>query len=952
MKNIYRILGVSTLLFLGACSDKSAPSIASGSGDMKYIESSNVLDSDKNPMILGRADSISVVFTDSLSELSVKVSSNGMIPVSVEQDGAEIVIRPGSGIWEDAAYNVSITGTLPDGTPVAVSFTIQRELGLGVLKTNVYNLETNLGYQDVAADLEAIVVEFDREIEKVEDPTLLVGGVEVATTVSIDENVVSIEPNVESLGYNKSCQIVFRAVTADSQYVNVSYSFKTAGSDLVPVATNAEIVGSSVGSLTTDFPRDGTMWVKFNDSLDTDLTKLAWYNSSNANIDLYAGGSVGTINAIVEIVGDTLKVTPKEILKIVDNNSIVGFYVTVVSKKKLRTTVDVIAHVVGNQVHVVSTNVQQENGLYRPFAVIGDSLVVTFSEAIETASTETPFRVLGFVNNYSVKWSKDKMTATIKNVDTLMAANFGASEPYKKGNTDTRAYANVQFRVATVDGEVALVAPNDPIEIHTEFGLAIVDANITHKHSSILIPVGNTEEAMDTIAADGQISIVFNRAVDTAQIKSAIANTYFILYKGTEPTVMLPISLTFSKDALTVTITPDTELEARNGGYFIRVIKVPAKGIANAPAIGSHSGKASGTGTRDTYLDLLTTDALKVDYAAIDISKLKAAIGVDVTWDADAVFSAFYTYGNNIDASLSLQISKPAWNAKHSDSVDGYQLRVQKISRKGVKTGWYYYSGIIATDTYNTSIFATAGDNPVKKSIDLDLSAEAFYTNLRTPDMDGDGTDYTNLLGMFNDSARIEIQIRAVNDDDGDTKYESSGEVGVWSTSVILADNTAPCDQDFVGTSDIADASTGGVSIDQIGFDGEVIDGSGSGTIPFTIEITFAEDMNPVSTNKPAVKFFWATAPAAVSLPVLDADDSKWLDARTYRLVYNFKGTVDYSTLGGYYAIDVSGVKDGSGIVISGWGSTGTNNTTTDQALVDVVGDQIGSKNVLGLIAF
>lgn len=952
MKNIYRILGVSTLLFLGACSDKSAPSIAPGSGDMKYIESSNVLDSDKNPMILGRADSISIVFTDSLSELTVKVSSGGLIPVSVEQDGAEIVIRPGSGIWEDGSYSVSITGTLPDGTPVAVSFTIQRELGLGVLKTNVYNLETNLGYQDVAANLEAIVVEFDREIEKVDDPTLIVAGVEVATTVSIDENVVSIEPNLESLGYNKSCQIMFRAVTADSQYVNVSYTFKTAGSDLVPVATNAEIVGSSVGSLTTDFPRDGTMWVKFSDSLDTDLTKLSWYNSNNANIDLYAGGSVGTINAIVEVVGDTLKVTPKEILKIVDNNSIVGFYVTVVSKKKLRTTVDVIAHVVGNQVHVVSTNVQQENGLYRPFAVIGDSLVVTFSEAIETASTETPFRVLGFVTNYSVKWSKDKKTATIKNVDTLMAANFGASEPYKKGNSDTRAYANVQFRVVTADGEVALVAPNDPIEVHTEFGLAVVNASILHKHASSLIPVGSAEEAMDTIASDDVITIEFNRAIDTAQIKSAIANTHFILYKDGDPTVKLPIALTFGKDAMTATITPETELEARNGGYFIRVINVPGKGIANAPAISAHSGKASGTGARDTYTDLLTTNALKVDYTAIDISKLKATIGVDVTWDADAVFSAFYTYGNNTDASLSLQITKPAWNIRHRDSVDAYQLRVQKITRKGVKSGWYYYSSNIATEDYDSSIFATAGDNPTKMSVDLNLSAEAFFTNIRTADMDGAGTDYTNGLGMFNDSARIEIQIRPVNDDDADGKYESSGEVGVWSTSVILVDNTAPCDQDFVGTTNIANATTGGVTVNSIGFDGELIDGSAGGTLPFIVEITFAEDMNPVSTNKPAVKFFWATSPAAASLPVLDADDSEWLDARTYRLVYNFKGTVDYSTLGGYYAVDVSGVKDASGVVISGWGSTGTNNTTTDQALIDVVGNTVGSKNVLNLTAF
>lgn len=950
MKNITRILGVSALVLLGACSEKSAPSIAPGNGDMKYIESSSVLDSDKNPTILGRADSISVVFTDSLSELSVKVSSNGMVPVRVEQVGAEVVIRPGSGIWEDAAYNVSITGTLPDGTPVAISFTIQRELGLGVLKTNVYNLETNLGYQDVAADLAAIVVEFDRDIEKVDDPTLLVSGVEVATTVSIDENVVSIAPNLESLGYNKSCQVLFRAVTADSQYINVSYTFKTAGSDLVPVATNAEIVGSSVGSLTTDFPRDGTMWVKFSDSLDTDLTKLSWYNSANATIDLYAGGSVGTINAIVEVAGDTLKVTPKEILKVVDNNSIVGFYVTVVSKKKLRTTVEVIAHVEGNQVHVVSTNVQQDNGLYRPFKVIGDSLVVTFSKAIDTASTTlTPFRVLGYVDNYSVKWSKDKKTATIKNVDTLLAADFGASEPYKKGNSDTRAYASVQFRVTTADGEVALVSPNDPIEVHTEYGLAVVNSNILHKHASSLIPVGNAEDAKDTISASGNITIEFNRAIDTAKVKSALANTHFALFKSGAATVMLPIALTFSKDAKTVTINPESNLEARNGGYYVRIMNVPGKGIEFASAIDQHAGKASGDATVGGHPDVLTSDALKVYYTAIDISKLKATIVVDTVSDQDSVFSAGFDYGNNADDALNLQITKPAWNKLHRDSVDAYQVRVQKISRSGAKSGWFYLASDINTTDYDSSIFAGTTANPKKMSVNLDLSTEAFFTELRTKDMDGDLTGYTNGLGLLNDSTRIEIQVRPVNDDDGDGEFVSAGEVGTWSSSVMLVDNTAPCDPDWVGTANVDDSLAGGATVDVVGFSDD-IDGTAGTDVLFTVVVTFAEDMTAVSSNKPSLKIFWETAPATAVKPVLNATESKWINARSYRIVYEFDGNTDYTAAGGYYAVDVAGVKDGSGVAIKSWGDIG--DAEDGIAIGAVVDPDQGSKNVQDLVAF
>ena len=813
MKSLLKLTTLAAFLFLAACADKTAPSIEPGAGDLKLVTSSNILNDNKEPLILGRTDSIVFVLTDSATQVSAKITdaSGNLVKVLVQQKGDTITIEPIGGTWNSSRYSITLNAVLTDATPVDLYIgNIPRELGLWMIESNVYDVANSVGYQEVPVNVGTLSMVFDQPIDSIEALTFTQGGVAIAVVSTIAGDSLQVVPQIDSLNYASNYTISFRVYTADGQLATQAFSFKAAGSALVPVATNVEIVGSAVGSLTNEFGLQQTMWVKFSDTLDPDVKKIVWNNGSASN-DLYAGGTAAQINADVEISGDTLKVTPNSTMKGVTNGTTVGFSATVRSVKGLTYNIQTLATVTSNDIYVVETNVQNANGLYRTFKVIGDSLVVKFSKKVsQYASARTKFRVNNFVDNYSVSWASDSMTATIKNVDTLSAATFGGDSPYEDGSVATRAYSGITFSLTAVDGEEATVSPVDPIDIHTEYGLAIVNSNILTKHLNSQIVVNATEAAMDTISPTGVITVEFNRAVDTALIKAANPNTHFALIDGAAPTVNLPVTLSFSNALKTVTVTPVTSLKARKS-YYLKVISVPGLAIAYAPAISLQSGMATGDGVGGR----LTDDALKVFYTPINISALSLSLQLDTLIDNDSVFSAGYTYGTSNETSLRFLLKYPAWNKKHADSVGAYEWRARKTTRAGVVSGWFYASNRLAKTSFDTSSFVTSTSNPPMERINLGMSGESFWSEIRTANK---GTGYSNggsagALGLFNDSSKIEVQYRAVLDDNLDGDYSDVGEQGVWSSSIAFVDNAAPCEIRTVAKTSMGNANFGGVTV-------------------------------------------------------------------------------------------------------------------------------------------
>lgn len=250
----------------------------------------------------------------------------------------------------------------------------------------------------------------------------------------------------------------------------------------------------------------------------------------------------------------------------------------------------------------------RQDGLYRPLRAIGDSLTVVFSASIDTsASSPVPFRVnMTDVNGQPirsrVRWLSDRRTAIIHNVDTLPTADFDASPSYTEDGVDTRAVGSVTFDLLTLKGEkVFRFKPaNRNIQLHTERGLCLIDANILGSHDR-RTAVSRTETPVADFDAAGSVVLNFNREIDTSAVRADTVNDYFQIRTVTDT---VKTTLTFSSDRKTVTLKPVADL-AKGADYRVWVRNVPALGIAGASPINNHGGTFSGSAINNSLLDMV-----------------------------------------------------------------------------------------------------------------------------------------------------------------------------------------------------------------------------------------------------------------------------------------------------------------------------------------------------------
>jgi hypothetical protein len=199
-----------------------------------------------------------------------------------------------------------------------------------------------------------------------------------------------------------------------------------------------------------------------------------------------------------------------------------------------------------------------------------------------------------------VRWLKDRRTAVIRNIDTLPLADFDASPAYTEDAPDTRAVKSLNFDLITAKGErVFRFKPaNKDIELHTERGLCVIDANIIGSHDRHTA-VKRTEAPLDGFARDGAVVLAFNREIDTAAIRADTLNDYFQIRSVTDT---VEIGLSFSADAKTVTLKPAAALGPETE-YRVWIRGVPGKGIAGGAAINQHGGRFSGAAVNNSLLD-------------------------------------------------------------------------------------------------------------------------------------------------------------------------------------------------------------------------------------------------------------------------------------------------------------------------------------------------------------
>jgi hypothetical protein len=258
-------------------------------------------------------------------------------------------------------------------------------------------------------------------------------------------------------------------------------------------------------------------------------------------------------------------------------------------------------------IRILSTTNRQD-GNFRAFAVYGDSLEVTFSDAVDTRS-DAPIRfrvnmsdVNGVPIQTQVGWNEAKTVATIRIIDTLPAADFDASPAYTEDAANTRAVSAVTFDLTTRGGEqlYRFGPESESIEVHTEKGIAAIKSNLLPRHDETR-QIDTSEVPDNAFPVDGAVTVTFNRELDVAALEARADSLVAGIRKRYSGQTQVPVSLEYSSDGKTVTIRPDSDLEA-DTDYYLWLKDLPGKDIAGASAINKNGGSFSGRATGDRLL--------------------------------------------------------------------------------------------------------------------------------------------------------------------------------------------------------------------------------------------------------------------------------------------------------------------------------------------------------------
>lgn len=848
----------------------------------------------------------------------------------VSVHGDTVFVKPVRNLGYNASVNVTVSGKDRQGNRIFLNFggikQFKTEAGVFPVACNTWGADgqeaSNFGLYDTMWAV--FSQDLDTSLDKIEwqasdaDIDIYGNGSQTNAAVWVSKDTLFVKPDFRlAVDYGKT--IGFKVVVSAANGKRsgaIDFKAKLLENLYFVKWTNTKDL---LGNMRTDFGVSDSVIVVSNMPV-SEVTALSGISGLTPPADMTLDN--------VRVSGDTIIYKPS--LKLTPN-TVYGMDFDVTFANGIKRT-----HVLGavwqvrSGVMILSTD-NRQNGIFRAFKAIGDSLRVTFSKPIDT-TTGAPVRFKpnmrdsrGITVRSMVKWDSACVKATIFPTDTLPTADYDASPAYTINAPKTRAIDSITFDLTTRDGEqVFQLGPaNGKIEVHSEKGLCVTNASIVPGHDR-LFEVVATETPVDAFDLDGAITITFSRAIDSVRM-NAYGATAFIGIENKVNGNKVPCSIGFGSNARSVTITPLSILEVGKE-YYIWLKNVPAEGILGAAAIAKHGGTYTGSGTNGRLL----TKAFKTK--SPDIQSLSVSLAPD-TNTAAAVLenrlgaSAGITYSSVVGSmntvtstSIKFLISEAAWNSRHGDSVAGYQVQIQKVDRRNSESGWYDFAATISSIPYsivNPDRFRT-------RDAQIDLTTASFYNSLLSADVDGTGSFFLNSSNIFNDSSRVQVRVRPYIGS-GDPLH---GEVGRWSSPITFADNVAPCDSDFVTGANCNNLAKGGVQItESISFNNSA--GSGATDTGY-IEIAFPEDMDPSGTA-PSITFFYGpmgtTIPSqALSIIAESGTKSRWINARKYR-AYIWVPVFDYTNggtdQGAYYNIDVAGCKDASGNLVQSYGNIG-----------------------------
>jgi hypothetical protein len=721
--------------------------------------------------------------------------------------------------------------------------------------------------------------------------------------VRINRDTLFVTPdNRAQIDFDKKVGFTVTIRTAAGKTATFAACVQTAPVNLFVKATNTK---DANGVMRSDFGYRDVVWVIPSVQLDSIIGVTDLNGGSIARTPDDINGILRT-RVRLAATGDTIFYAPSIALSAAATYGL-DFTVHIANRPRGENNANVLAvqWKTAAGVEITSMNLLANATTYRSFKVIGDSIVASFSKAIDTSwNAPTPFAVNGFTTNYTTRWSTDFRTVTVKFTDTLNARAYNTdAADYSTDLANHTANYTITFDVTCSDGErsTGLAGGNSfvvPLAVKTESALVLIGSNTINGHATVTAINQVNDVSKDTFALAGNPTLVFNRALDTNRIKADAPSQYQNLIKLVVNGTATPLefALSFSSDARTVTMNPVSDLIAGTT-YDIILTDIPAIGLKDA-------NRFQGPGTSSSILDAYDFKAIPA--TPIFITSLRDSIAPDTMAAALAFANNKYGYspvaggGVLADGNFAIRLQKTAWNSHYTDSVTDYEARI----RNAGSGSWF----ILATAIGQGSDFDPfASDNLTARrwiNQTINVAGEvAIYNSLASPDGDAAGANYTNGATMLNDSAVFELQVRPRKLNGAVYSY------GAWSNAIRFADNVAPGDSDY--TANVLLTPT----LNVVTFDRTGVGADSSNYI----DVSFPEDMD-ISTV-PVIAFFDG-ASSGLSAPTAAAT-SRWTTARNYRFYFKLPGNNNYlfATSGWYFNVSVAGMKDYSGVVLQ---STGT----------------------------
>jgi hypothetical protein len=207
----------------------------------------------------------------------------------------------------------------------------------------------------------------------------VLGGGNPDVRVSVKNDTIYVDP-LTDFTYDAPVAVIIKG--ADTAGIHFEYTLQ----DVKQFRTEKNIYATASntwrkqGDSQKYFTLGDTLWVKFSEPLDTDLSKIDW-NKSSALFSIFGSGA--SANADVWIRSDTLFVRPDQRLAIIYGGTM-GFKTRVLSAGGKRSdSIDIIASIPMDNSYVLWTNTKDNMGNVRQDFGTLDSIVVVSSRHIQ-----------------------------------------------------------------------------------------------------------------------------------------------------------------------------------------------------------------------------------------------------------------------------------------------------------------------------------------------------------------------------------------------------------------------------------------------------------------------------------------------------------------------------------------------------------------------------------------